>query len=402
MSLKFNVEYFNKVRDRYYRSSKKQKSVILDEICQNTDLERKHVIKMLARGHHQGPKASGRTQSYSDASIYHLKKLWHLMGRICSKRMIAAFPIWLEFYEGKGFGPIVKDELLSMSSSTVDRYLRAYKAQFARNRRSATNSRGAKKFQAIVPLKLFEKKEITPGFVEADTVAHCGNSLSGKFAWSLTMTDVSTGWTNNRAFFGKGADETLSAIISIHDSLPYTLKSLNVDNGTEFLNRYFLEYFRRKNSVKLTRSRPYRKNDNCHVEQKNFTHVREVFRYSRIDHEELIKYMNEIYRDYFNPLQNFFTPQIKMIEKSRVGSRYVRKYDQGKTPCHRLLESGVLSMKQKSDLEKVYNSLNPIELKRGLSKKISQFNSLKKSLDKRRKEDIYLPSYYDVKRYTMK
>ena len=334
MNLKFKVEYLNKVRNRYYNSSKKQKSIILDEICQNTDLERKHVIRMLAKGHHIGPKTSGRTQSYSDASIFHLKKLWHLMGRMCSKKMVAAFPVWLEHYEAKGFGPLIKKELISMSAATVDRYLKSYRKQFARNRRSGTNSRGANKFKATIPLKLFEEKQRIPGFVEADTVAHCGDSLSGKFTWSLTVTDVYSGWTDNRAFFGKSADETLTAIMSINKNLPYTLKSYNVDNGTEFLNRYFVEYFEGKDNVNLTRSRPYRENDNCHVEQKNFTHVRELFQYDRLDHEELVYYMNEIYRDYFNPLQNFFTPQIKMISKSRVGSRYVRKFDKAKTAVY--------------------------------------------------------------------
>ena len=276
--------------------------------------------------------------------------------------MVAAFPVWLDFYEAKGFGSLIKKELLTMSAATVDRYLKAYKKQFARNRRSGTNSSGASKFKATIPLKLFEEKQRIPGFVEADTVAHCGDSLSGKF----------------------------------------TCKSYNVDNGTEFLNRYFVEYLEGKDNVNLTRSRPYRKNDNCHAEQKNFTHVRELFKYERLDHEELIFYMNEIYRDYFNPLQNFFTPQIKMISKSRVGSRYVRKFDKAKTPYQRLIDSGVLSMKQRSDLEKQYKSLNPILLKREMSKKINQFNSLKKSLDRKRKEDIYLPCYHDVNKYIAK
>ncbi len=132
MSLKFKIEYLNQVRDRYFRSNRKRKSIILDEICKITGFHRKYAIEILSIGHHKGTKASGRSQSYSDASIFHLKKLWHLMGRMCSIKMVAAFPVWLDFYEAKGFCPIIKQELLTMSHSTIDRYLKNYRNQFAR------------------------------------------------------------------------------------------------------------------------------------------------------------------------------------------------------------------------------------------------------------------------------
>lgn len=395
MTLQFKTQYLEQVRKRYFNSSKARKSKILDELCEVTGYHRKYAIKILSTGHMTGPKASGRKKVYSDLSIVHLKRLWHLMGRMCSKKMVAAFPVWLDFYDATGFGPIVKEEILSMSAATVDRYLKDYKNQFARRKRTGT-IRGSKKFQNIIPLKVFEKKNSIPGFIEADTVAHCGSSLSGKFAWSITVTDVFSGWTNNRAMHHKTADGTLSAIIKIDQLLPFSVKSFNVDNGTEFLNRYFVEYFKSRKEIKLTRSRTYRKNDNCHVEQKNFTHVRETFGYNRIEHEDLIRYMNEIYTDYLNPLLNFFTPQLKLVEKKRVGSRYVRKYDKPKTPYQRLLESSELSVKQKHDLTQTYSQLNPIELKKGLSRKISHFEGLLKGFDKRKTEDIYLDSYKDT------
>jgi hypothetical protein len=401
MSLKFKTQYLTQVRRRYFNSSKKKKTIILDELCEVTGFHRKYAIKILSIGHHKGPKASGRTKVYSDMTIFHLKKLWHLMGRMCSKKMVSAFPIWLKYYEASGFGPITEKELLSMSAATIDRYLKSYKSQFARRKRTGT-VRGSKKFQNIIPLKIFEEKNSIPGFIEADTVAHCGGSLSGQFAWSLTVTDVYSGWTDNRAFLGKTADNTLSAIISINNSLPYTVKSFNVDNGTEFLNRYFVEYFEANADIKLTRSRPYKKNDNCHVEQKNFTHVREVFGYERIEHDELIKHMNDIYKNYLNPLLNFFTPQLKLMEKARIGSRYRRKYDKPRTPYRRLLDSGLLTLKQKSDLESIYDNLNPIELKKALSRKVSEFNRMLKSYNKSRDEDIYLEGYEDLQKLLAK
>lgn len=374
MTLKFKVDYLDAIRERYYKAPKATKTKILDELCAVTGFHRKYAIRILAKRHHQGPKKSGRTKVYSDASIFHLKRLWHLMGRMCSKKMVAAFPTWLDYYDGKGFGPLIKAEILSMSPATVDRYLKAYKTQFARSRRSGT-IRGPKKFRNVVPLKCFEEKHRQPGYVEADTVAHCGDSISGKFIWSLTITDVYSGWTDNRAMFHKTADGTLSAIGSIVKNLPYDLHSFNVDNGTEFLNRYLVEFFEGQRAS-LTRSRAYRKNDNCHVEQKNFTHVREYFGYDRLDEERLVKYMNEIYRFYLNPLLNFFTPQLKLTQKERVGSRYVRKYDSPKTPYQRLMESSHLSMKQKADLELAFKRLNPIMLKKRLSSELKQFQRL--------------------------
>lgn len=398
MTLHFKTQYLDQVRRRYFNSSKTQKSKILDELCAVTGYHRKYAIKILSTGHMSGPKASGRSRVYSDMSVFHLKRLWHLMGRMCSKKMVAAFPVWLDFYEASGFGPIIQSELLSMSAATVDRYLKSYKAQFARRKRTGT-IRGTKAFQNIIPLKVFEEKNSVPGFIEADTVAHCGGSLSGQFAWSLTVTDVFSGWTNNQAFLGKTADNTLSAIIRVEKLLPYTIKSFNVDNGTEFLNRYFVEYFRSKSGVQLTRSRAYRKNDNCHVEQKNFTHVRETFGYDRIDHEELIKYMNEIYRVYLNPLLNFFTPQLKLVEKSRVGSRYRRKYDIPKTPYQRLMDSEALSVKQKYELQNEYEKHNPIELKKGLSRKLSVFRKLLEGFNLSQSNDNFLEGYDDVRNY---
>jgi hypothetical protein len=398
MTLQFKTQYLEQVRKRYFNSSKTGKSKILDELCEVTGYHRKYAIKILSTGHMTGPKASGRKKVYSDLSILHLKRLWHLMGRMCSKKMVAAFPVWLDFYDATGFGPIVKEEILSMSAATVDRYLKDYKNQFARRKRTGT-IRGSKKFQNIIPLKVFETKNTGPGFIEADTVAHCGNSLSGKFAWSITVTDVFSGWTNNMAMYHKTADGTLTAIISIDKLLPYTVKSFNVDNGTEFLNRYFVEYFQSRR-ILLTRSRAYRKNDNCHVEQKNFTHVRETFGYDRIEYEELIRYMNEIYTDYLNPLLNFFTPQLKLVEKKRVGSKYIRKYDKPKTPYQRLIESSELSVKQKHDLKQAYSQLNPIHLKKGLSRKISEFNRLLKDYNQKRDEDIYLDGNEVIHRLT--
>jgi hypothetical protein len=374
MTLNFKSTYITAVRARYFKSSKKEKSAILDELCSITGYERKWAIRILAKGHKTGKKASGRTKQYSEDSIIRLKKLWHIMRRINSKKMVAAFPTWLNYYQGVGFNPRIKEEILSMSHSTIDRYLEKYRKQFARTKRTGTVR--AKNFLHVIPIKDFTQKSQIPGALQADTVAHCGNSLSGQFVWTLTVTDEVTGWTENRALFGKSGHTVTSGFTSIFWDLPYKVHTLNTDNGTEFLNEKLQNYITKEKGLKFTRSRPYKSNDNAHVEQKNFTHVRELFGYERYDKEELVFVMNDIYKNYFNILYNYFIPQHKCIKVERVGAKYKRTFDKPKTPYQRLIDSGTLTIYEKEKLAKTFNSLNPIELRKDLSFQLKRFKRI--------------------------
>jgi hypothetical protein len=280
MTLVFKSTYIYTIRERYFSASKKEKTAILDELCKVTGYNRKYAIKVLAKGHMMGKKASGKRRAYSTESVTHLQKLWHILGRICSKKMVGALPIWLDYYKCETFSSDIKLELLSMSHATIDRYLSKYKSQFSRRKRTGTVR--AKKFCNIIPIKNFEKRNKVPGFLQADTVAHCGNSLSGTFVWTLTVTDEVSGWTENRASYGKDAQSILCAISKAIWKFPCDIKSFNTDNGTEFINEK-LKLFLKNRSIPFTRSRAYKKNDNAHVEQKNFTHVRELFGYERFE-----------------------------------------------------------------------------------------------------------------------
>ena len=224
-----------------------------------------------------------------------------------------------------------------MSHATVDRYLADYRKRFARRKRTGTKR--SKHFLNAIPIKDFKSRAQVPGHFQADTVAHCGNSLSGQFIWTLTVTDEYSGWTENRAIYGKNGLTVASALASIFWRLPFDPKVLNTDNGCEFMNDTVQRCVELQHGLKLTRSRAYRKNDNAHVEQKNFTHVREVFGYDRFDKEELVFTMNDIYKNHSNLPYNFFVPQLKSVEVTRVGAKYKRKYDKPKTPYQRLLES---------------------------------------------------------------
>lgn len=375
MTLKFKIEYLSAIRKRYYQARKSEKTKILNELCAVAGFNRKYAIRILAIKHHEGKKLSGRTKNYSERSVRHLKRLWVIMGEMCSKKMVQALKTWLKYYEDPDCDDNAREELLSMSHATIDRYLKSYKASLGRKKRTGT--RPGKMFKNVIPLKSFDQNIDRPGHIEADTVAHCGSSLSGKFAWSLTFTDVYSGWTENRSIFGKDSDEVLSAIMDIKFKLPFPIISFNTDNGTEFLNRNLYLYFADKKEIEFTRSRPYKKNDNAHVEQKNWTHVRENFGYERYDQIEQVEIMNVIYKLYLNNLYNFFVPQVKLIEKVRVGSKIVKKYDLPKTPYQRLLESSHLTMGQKEELRKRYSLLNPIELRNIIKRQSIKLNSLK-------------------------
>lgn len=171
-----------------------------------------------------------------------------------------------------------------------------------------------------------------PGLIEADTVAHCGTSLAGEFINTLTMTDICSAWTENRAVWKKESSTVLKAISSIEEDLPFNVLSFATDNGNEFLNHDLHSYFfNRKNRVEFVRRRPYKKNDNAHVEQKNWTHVRELFGYDRFDAESQVEFMNDVYKRLWNPPWNFFTPVMKLKSKTRVGGRIIKVHDEPTT-----------------------------------------------------------------------
>jgi hypothetical protein len=295
------------------------------------------------------------------------------MERICPKRMKAALPIWLPFYRAPEFDPRLKAQCLAMSASTLERFLKRGRKTL----KGLSATKRAKFFKYKIPLHEFTEKVVNAGHVATDTVAHCGDSLMGDFSWSLTVTDRLTTWTENRATFSKKSSEIEKALRSIEETLPFRILSLQSDCGTEFLNYQIMKYLQgRPRPVIMTRSRPYHKNDNAHVEQKNFTHVRQVFGYDRIEQEALVALMNEIYRDYWNPLHNFFLPSMRIATKERHGSKIKKTYDKPATPYERFMLAPNIAEEKKLELRARFKTLNPFELKQGLEKKLETFFSL--------------------------
>lgn len=373
MSIGARREYLGAIRDRYRKGDRRQKSVILGEFCEICGYSRKYAIRILNGNAEPRQRKPGPKPIYGLEVLRHLRLLWLGTGEICSKHLKAALPLWLSFYHEPGLTEEIRALLLKMSPATMDRLLKPYRQ--ARLKGLSATQGVSNKIKSRIPIQLIIGREITkPGFLEADTVAHCGDSLAGYFVNSVTMTDIFSGWTENRATWTKGQTPVLEAIRQIERSLPFEMDGFACDNGSEFLNYELLKYFRmnREKPIEFTRRRPYKKNDNAHVEQKNWTHVRQLFGYDRLEERELVVLMNEIYEKYANPLANFFIPCVRLTEKTRIGGRIQKKYDSPKTPYQRLLDCSDLTEEAKQRLRLKFQALNPFELKQGLQDKLQQ------------------------------
>jgi len=370
VTIELKRSYINSVRTRYQNSTKKQKTKILDEFCATTKLSRKHAIRALNGKVNLKLIKPGRKAKYGGAEfLFHLVELWELMRRINSKKMKAAIPLWLPYY--KDVPAYISSLLLEVSPATIDRLLKPYKNKKPKGVSSTRPSLIKNK----IPLKLLDREVDYPGFIEADTVAHCGESLSGEFISTLTMTDLMSSWTENRALWTKTSEQVVKQMKRVESRLPFFMVGLAVDNGSEFLNHDLHGYLtKRQAPLNFVRRRPYKKNDNAHVEQKNYTHVRQIMGYERFDDRKLVGMMNEIYQAYFNPLQNFFIPSQKLKSKAREGAKIKKKFEDPQTAYQRLMDSTYLSRLQKKKLKEQYKQKNPIFLSTQLKIKLKELH----------------------------
>lgn len=363
-------EYLLAIWDRYQRVGRRFKSKILDEFCAVCGYTRKYAIGLLKRKPRQRSKKPGPRRQYDGSVLAPLKVIWLAGEQMCSKRLKGALALWLPFYEQE-YGALaesVRQKLLRMSAATVDRLLKPERARYPGKGLCGTRPGGLLKHQ--IPIRTDNDDVDRPGYLEADTVAHCGNSLAGDFVWSVTFTDIYSQWTENRAVWNKGAEGVLQQVKEVEAGLAFELLGFDVDNGSEFLAfhlwRYLLD---RPRPVPLTRSRPYRKNDQAHVEQKNWTHVRQLLGYQRLEQPQLVPLINDLYRTW-GLLHNFFCPNLKLLSKTRKGAKTVRKYSPPQTPYQRLLESEHLSQNQKQKLQDQFQKLNPLQLKKRIEQQL--------------------------------
>jgi len=291
----------------------------------------------------------------------------------CSKRLKAAIALWLPYYQPGNNNTLSEEDrklLLEISPRTIDRLLHRLKSKYKKIGLSTTKPGSLLKKQ--VPIKLNQWDESRPGFIEADTVAHCGASLSGQFAYTLNIVDIASQWTEQRALWGKGQRGVFDALKNIINLIPFKILGFDCDNGGELLNYMLLEFFtHRKNPVQYTRSREYKKNDNAHVEEKNWTHVRQFIGYQRFDKIETVALLNDLYLNEWRLYLNFFIPSFKLIDKKRNGPKIIKIFDIPKTPYQRLIESTYISSAKKKELTLIFKSLDPYKLEKNMKNKIN-------------------------------
>lgn len=353
---------------QYRRAKKREKGRILDEACERLEVSRrqaKRLLKAKLSGRPRKPDERGRPSKYQDREfISALKFVWRSTCYMCSRHLKAAMPEWLppiEVERGK-FLESIHERLLSISAPTIDRILRPYKALKGK---SFTRSGG---FRDEIPIQENIWNIKVPGYLESDTVAHCGGSMFGEFVNSVVMVDIATTWTEARAVFGRGSGPVVNAVEDIESNLPFIVLGYDADNGGEVLNQHILRYFRDERvergrpPVQVTRAREYRKNDNAHVEQRNNSLARRWLGYERLDFIELVPLINHYYAQIVCPLMNHFFPSFKLHDKVRVKSRTRRIYKDPVTPFTRVMNSPDVPQQRKDLLKAQHDSLNPVTL----------------------------------------
>ncbi len=363
---------------RYVQASRKEKAHILDEFVETTGYNRSYAARVLRNG---GPEArsrssppqapsgrrrGGRRRVYGDAVLEPLTRIWEILGFPCGKRLAACLPDVVDalvFHGELVCRPKIIEQLRNVSGATIDRLLAPQRKRFELRGRSGTKPGSLLKSQ--IPIRTYaDWDDARPGFVEIDLVSHSGSNASGDFCQTLTMTDIATGWTETLAVRNKAQKWVFLAIQQLRCQLPFPLLGIDSDNGSEFINHHLVDYCKQER-ITFTRARPYRKNDNCHVEQKNWTTVRQTVGYHRYDTPQELDALNRLYAAY-RLLHNYFLPQAKVVAKWREGGRSRRRYDRPQTPCARTLGSSGLSALTSQSLREQYTCLNPAQLRRDI------------------------------------
>ena len=377
MSPRSKREYTEAIHKRYKHASRSEKKVILDEFCATTGYHRKYAIILLKgfkRFRKPVRKRRGPKPTYKkDEIIQSLTKIWLAANLPCSKRLKVILPLWLPGYSQQ-FGMLPLDivqALRHISASTIDRLLQPVRARYGKHGRSTTKPGTLLRKQ--IPIATNQWDESRPGFLEADMVAHCGDTTAGMYVSTLDLVDIATGWTEQRAVWGKGERGVLEQIANMEASLPFPFLGFDCDNGSEFLNYHLVRHFtERTQPVSFTRSRAYHKDDNAHVEQKNWTHVRQWLGYDRFDDPHIVPLLNDLYCNEWRFFHNFFCPSVKLIAKQRIGSKTIKRHDIPMTPYQRIMLSTYVHESTKQSLTKTLESLNPFMLREAIEKKLKK------------------------------
>jgi hypothetical protein len=371
-------EILEKKRGRYERAGKKHKTRIVDELVELFGYHRKAALRALRpRAIRAAPYVIGRPKEYNpEKLLVPLKAIWLQALQPCGVRLKACLPEWLPAYEEdhRRLDADVRRALLGASRATLDRLLRP--ARVEHRRRAAT--RPGTLLRQQIPIRT-EWTETAPGFLEVDTVALCGGRLDDRHSWMFDAVDIHTTWNEMRALSNRGEAATLAQIRDVEENLPFALCGLDSDNGGEFINHHLVKHLHgRARPVAFTRSRAYRKNDNAHVEQKNYTQVRLWFGYERYDNPEVVPLINALCKGALHQLLNYFLPTMKLEKKERVGSKMVRHYGPVLTPLSRVLACAQVSKDKKQKLAAEKKALNPFGLRREVDRQLRQIEAVRR------------------------
>jgi hypothetical protein len=379
MSAKTKLEVLTKLRWRYVKAGREYKSKLIGQAVSLLGYHRKAAIRAL-----NGSAAvsvairTGRPRQYEGQELLPvLRRIWHAANYPCSRRLKAMLPDWIAGYEGyeKRVPASTKELLLQASPRTLDRLLLPLRAQ----RRPPSLTRPGSLLRQQIPIRGSFWEEGKAGWLEVDTVALCGGSVAGDFIWMVDGVDYATTWVSVRAMWNRGQEATLSALKDIEKTLPFMLLGLDSDNGGEFLNYHVLHWLqKRPRPIYVTRSRPYKKDDNAHVEQKNWTHVRQWFGYERYDNVAAVEPMNELVRGPYAQLLNYFHASLKLERTERKEGRLTRIYPPARTPLERVLDCAEVCDKVKERLRQHKNRLNPFALNAEVDRRLKEIERMRR------------------------
>lgn len=397
MNMQSRNQYLEELRTEYLKTrSKKERGALLDEAHKRTQLNRKYLMNKLKPKSNLDKLASERKRRkscYDGEFKSALVRMWEIFDYSCGQRLKTSLENETERL--REFGELkcsdtVAGKLAKIGSATIDRQLKHQK-EVERLRRKYHRRRHPLLYQKV-PVKMFgEQDRSVLGNIQIDLVEHCGASAAGEFINTLSSTDISSGWWEGEAVAGKGQERTFSGLERCRNRYPIFWKEIHSDNGTEFINWHLLRYTTCE-KLGFSRSRPNKKNDNCLVEQKNWTHVKKFVGYARYETREELNILNDLYRNELRLFKNFFSPVIKLISKERIGGRIHRRYDAPRTPYQRLLESGEISRGKKQELERIYQSLNPAQMKRTIDQKLNTLCKINQKVDINKKISVRFQS----------
>ena len=368
-------QYLERLQRTYFQAkSRKERTSILNEYCQNTSQNRKYVLRKINHYDFSTPKKRKKRKQIYDVDVkVALARIWEIFDYPCGQRLAPLLKTEVNKLCQLGEISITKEvvkKLKNISPVTIDRKLKHQREVLLLSRKRG-HPRAKSLLYKKIPVRLNDWDTSIVGNLGIDLVEHCGSSNSGEYIHTLSVTDISTGWWEGQGIMSRGQYPTLEALKEIRERTPFNWLEIHSDNDSAFINAHLFKYCQQE-SLKFSRSRPNKKNDNAYVEQKNWTHVKKIFGYFRYDTLEELEIMNDLYENELRLYKNFFSPVMKLIKKERVGGKVRRRYDIAQTPYQRLMKSGQITKETQKRLKDIYDSLNPAELKRNIETKLQQ------------------------------